>query len=83
MPAYFELRFEEVLDAYEEVVEGLGQLEVEAIELKDRALLWVYVIEWLSVTGTAMVAGVLLWTIMVRRRLYREVGTTRMVASDE
>jgi hypothetical protein len=82
MPAYFELRFEEVLESYEEIVARLGQLELEAIELKDRALLWVYIIEWLSVTGTAMVAGVLLWTIMVRRRLYREVGTTRMVASD-
>ncbi|MBU7004021.1 MAG: hypothetical protein HXS50_00545 [Theionarchaea archaeon] len=82
MPAYFELRFEEVLESYEEVVAALAQLEIEAIEMKDRALLWVYIIEWLSVTGTAMVTGVILWTVMVRRRLYREVGTTRMVASD-
>jgi len=82
LPAYFELRFEEVLEAYEEVVEGLAILEVEAIELKDRALLWVYIIEWLSVTGTAMFTGFVLWSVMVRRRLYREVGTTRMVTQD-
>jgi len=35
------------------------------------------VIEWLAVTGTSMVCGFLLWLLMIRRRLYREVRTTR------
>jgi len=46
--------------------------------LKDRALLWVYIIGWLAVTATALVSSFLLWSIMVRRRLYREVQLTRL-----
>jgi hypothetical protein len=38
----------------------------------------VYIIEWFTVTATAMIAGSFLWFIMIRRRLYREIGTTRM-----
>jgi hypothetical protein len=46
--------------------------------LKDEALFWVYVTEWLVVAGTGMICGFLLWTIMVRRRLYREIQTTHL-----
>ena len=49
-----------------------------AIQAKDNALFWIFVIEWFVVTGTSMVAGALLWSLMVRRRLYREVGETRL-----
>jgi hypothetical protein len=76
---YIELRFEEVLHTYEGIGEVLGELEEEAILLKDRALLWVFIIEWLAVFGVSLVAGYALWSIMVRRRLYREIETTRLV----
>ena len=76
---YIELRFEEVTEVYDDISDFLEDLEQEALELKDRALLWVYLIEWLAVTGVSMVAGFMVWTLMVRRRLYREIGTTRMV----
>jgi hypothetical protein len=52
-------------------------LSDELVELKDRALLWIYVIELLSVSGTSIIAGFTLWSLMVRRRLYREVSFTR------
>jgi hypothetical protein len=77
--AYIDLRFEEVLVVYRDVEEILKSLEERAIELKQRALFWVYVIEWLAVSGTGLFAGFLLWSVMVRRRLYREVGGTRFV----
>jgi hypothetical protein len=54
-----------------------GVIEM-AIEAKDNALFWIFVIEWFVVTGTSMVAGALLWSLMVRRRLYHEVGETRL-----
>jgi uncharacterized membrane protein len=76
---YIELRFEQVTLVYDEIFDILEKLERQAIELKDRALLWVYLIEWLSVMGVSLLAGFLLWTLMVRRRLYKEIGTTRMV----
>ena len=77
MPQYLDLHFEEMLETYGLVDEMLAETEDEAIKLKDRTLLWVYVIEWLTVTGTAMFCGFVLWSLMVRRRLYREVRTTR------
>jgi hypothetical protein len=77
MPQYLDLRFEEMLETYG-VVEGmLEETENEAIKLKERTLLWVYVIEWFAVTGTFMVCGFVLWTLMVRRSLYKTVESTR------
>ncbi len=55
----------------------LGEVSVLAMKLKDQALMWVYLIEWASVTGTLLASGFVLWSIMVRRRLYRPSGTTR------
>lgn len=75
---YFDLRFSEMLEIYTDIEETLRQVEDEAVDLKNRALLWVFVVEWLAVTGTAMVCGFVLWSVMIRKRLYREVRTTRL-----
>jgi hypothetical protein len=61
------------------ILEDIALLREEALKTKDRALLWIYVIEWMTVSGTFLVAGFLLWTLMVRRRLYRGVETTRLI----
>ncbi len=58
---------------------GLDRLTDRVLEAKDRALMWIFVAEWLVVSGTSMIAGFLVWTLMVRRRLYREVRVTRLV----
>lgn len=47
-------------------------------KLKDEALFWVYFTEWLVVAATGMICGFILWTIMVRRRFYRETAITRL-----
>lgn len=49
-----------------------------AVEVKNTALFWVFVVEWLVVTATLMVTGSVVWTLMVRRRLYRAIRTTRL-----
>ncbi len=64
----------------DEIDEMIVQLHEEAIGLKDATLLWVYVIEWAVTAGTALLAALLLWTLMVKRRLYRDVKATRMVS---
>jgi hypothetical protein len=56
----------------------IAEMSEQARRLKDQALFWVYIIEWMSVTGVSMAAGVTLWSLMVRRRMYRPVGQTRM-----
>ena len=65
------------LVAIGDALASLAEDMEDAVKAKDRALLWVYIIEWLSVMGTSLLTGVILWSLMVRRRLYRDVGATR------
>jgi len=62
--------------------DSYAQLTELAFHLWNRAIFWVHVVEWLVVTGTSMLAGGLLWLLMVRRKLYREITSTRIVRSD-
>ncbi len=48
-----------------------------ALGAKDDAIFWIFVTEWLVVSGTSMVCAFVIWTLMVRRRLYKETGITR------
>jgi hypothetical protein len=68
----------EILDGAEA---ALTEVSKKALRLKDASLLWVFVIEWLAVMATSMVCGTVVWTLMVRKRLYRDVATTRGTAS--
>jgi hypothetical protein len=66
--------------AYEELNKALLELEAledDAMRLKDSTLFWVYVVEWATVTATLLFAGVVVWALMVRRSMYREVAATR------
>ncbi len=59
-------------------MEGLIDLSVESTKVRNRALFWVYLTEWLTVSGTSALCGGLIWSLMIRKRRYREVGTTRL-----
>ena len=61
-----------------EAFDGFVRAESVARDLKDSALLWVYLIEWSTTTGVLFTSGFLVWTLMVKRRLYRGVVTTRL-----
>ena len=74
-------QYEKCLPAMDDAMKTLSQVMDEAVRAKDRALLWVYIVEWLTVSGTAILTGVVIWSLMVRRRLYREVETTRFAGS--
>jgi len=73
---YLEQEYLEALQQLDLAISRVFELEELAVELKDRALFWIYMIEWFTVFGVAMISGTALWTIMVRRRLYRETRTT-------
>jgi hypothetical protein len=60
-----------VLDMIDEAME-------EAIRVRNEAAFWIFVTEWAVVSGTSMLAGVAIWVLMVRRRLYRDVEITRL-----
>jgi hypothetical protein len=61
----------------EDIDEAMISLQEEAMSLKDQALFWVYTVEWVVTVGTSLLAGFVLWTLMIRRRMYKEVKITR------
>jgi len=75
---YLKWEFDEAGRMVSIAVRELGDLEADAAKLKDAALLWVYLLDWLATAGVSLLAGFLLWSLMVRRSLYRAVSTTRM-----
>ena len=77
---WIEEDFQACLPAMDEALDSLEAVMDEAVNAKDRALLWVYIIEWLTVLGTSAIVGTVLWSLMIRRRLYRQVTTTRFEA---
>lgn len=75
---YITKELDESENLIDQAFAGLEQAQILAMKAKDRALIWIYSIEWLAVTGTAMACGFVLWSLMVRRRIYKEVGATRL-----
>lgn len=73
---YLQQDFDQALDAADEALELMDKAEEAAENTKNEALLWIYISEWLSVSATSLLCGLVIWTLMIRRRLYREVGTT-------
>jgi uncharacterized membrane protein len=76
--AYMTADMEMAISHLEKAMDDLIGASDYIWRLKDEALFWVYVTEWLVVAGTGMVCGFVLWTVMVRRRLYREIAVTRL-----
>ncbi len=74
---YTRQEYQAVLEKMEEISGKVQELNAKAIELKNRALMWVFLVEWMVVSATIMVCGYAVWTLMVKRRLYREMGATR------
>jgi len=69
--------YDEASETFDEVHLAWNELNTKAIKLKDNALAWIYLIEWLVVSGASMVTGLVVWSLMIRRRYYRGVRTTR------
>ncbi len=77
---YVDGDYDQALAAIRQGNEEVKALCDKALEARKRALLWIFLIEWLAVSGTSMLAGFMVWTLMVKRRMYREVTTTRLIA---
>lgn len=75
---YLEHRYGEASEKMAEALALANRAMDEASRAKDRALTWVYVSEWMATTGVALISGMALWWLMVRRRLYRAVTTTQL-----
>ena len=75
---YLQSRYEEASARLDELFSQFPEIDSELIKAKQRALMWIYIVEWSTVSAASLICGLILWSIMARRRLYREVSTTRM-----
>ncbi len=71
-------RYEEAAATLDALFSRFATIDSQLIKAKQRALTWIYVVEWSAVSGVSLICGFALWSVMVRRKLYREVSTTRM-----
>ncbi len=74
---YMEIDLPGALARIEAALGRLRDADALAARMKDSALFHVYLIEWLAVTGVSLLAGSILYELMIRRRMFREIGTTR------
>jgi hypothetical protein len=74
---YIDYDFEGARDLIDSSVEDLQDASGLAFKLKDQGMFWIYLIEWSVLTATLIIAGSVVWTLMVRRRLYKEAESTR------
>jgi len=79
---YLDSNYEGAKDAMTSVMEEFLKIEEDSVRIRKRALMWIYLTEWITVTGTSMLCSFVLWTLMVKKRLYREVTTTKLVAHE-
>jgi hypothetical protein len=81
--SYLDQEYALCITGMESMEPRIASITGDAVRLKDEALFWVYLSEWLAVTSVGMVSGVVVWSLMVRRRMYRSVGVTRLTSGDE
>ncbi len=74
---YMEQKYEETLEHLQSMFDTMESVEQRAVELKESAFFWIYLIEWSVVTATFLVVGFLTWSLMIRKRLYRKVQLTK------
>lgn len=70
--------FDGSMASLEAAIDKMEEVCLIADKVMKRALFWIYVTEWLVVAGTSILCSFVLWTLMVRRRMYREVEATRL-----
>ncbi len=75
---YIQQDYESAISFMSSMNSRINAIAEEAVRLKDAALLWVYFSEWAATCSTFLVSGVLLWSLMVRRRMYRAVEASRL-----
>jgi len=76
---YISLDFQTCEEVMSQAFDEFSEAEQLAMKTKDAALLWVYAIEWLVTTSALMASGFVLWSLMVKRKLYRAVKSTRSI----
>ena len=73
---YVSGEYDESAAYLEDAVAAAEKAQEVAFRTKEGAMFYIYAVEWLVTTGVLLLSGSVLYSLMVRRRLYREVATT-------
>ncbi len=77
---YLDRDFDAGLDTMETAFGSLVELQASAMQLKSKALFWIYLAEWMVTMCTFIIPDAVLWSLMVRRTLHREIPFIRWSA---
>ena len=75
---YLDHEFEGCLGLVTQLLKDLSDAYELAVRVKNRSLLWIHIAEWAVMTGTGLLTGGVVWTLMVKKRLYKETQATRL-----
>ena len=75
---YIDQNYDSTVSFMESMDAKVITITEDAVRLKDRAMAWVYASERLAVSGVSLVSVTMTWSLMVRRRMYRQAGSTRL-----
>ncbi len=79
---YLQQQYDSCVSTIGRASEKLSEIASRAVRLKDQALFWVYLSEWLAVTSACILGSLALWSLMIRRKLYRAVQTTKLLTEE-
>lgn len=74
---YISQEYESAVNVMTEAMGSLNLISERGAKLRRRTLTWIYVIEWLTVTATGLISGLVVYYLMMKRKLYREARVTR------
>ncbi len=75
---YLAEEYDASISIMDEASLSLNDIGKHAMQLKDDALFWVFVFEWMAVSAAAVIGAVAVWSLMIRRKMYRPAATTRI-----
>jgi hypothetical protein len=78
MEHYIEQDYAGTVTAMEAMSQTILKITEEAVRLKNETMAWIYASEWLVVSSTSLITGTVIWGLLVRRRMYRKAGSTRL-----
>jgi len=75
---YYEQDYEGTILFLESMSPKVSEIASDAVRLKDEAMFWVFLSEWAIVASVSIASGAVIWTVMIRRRMYKAVEATRL-----
>jgi len=75
---YLDQEYDAAITILHSTSSAMSLITSDAVRIKNEALFWVFLSEWLVVTATFSLSGVCVWSVMIRRKLYRAAPTTRV-----